>query len=96
MKGDGITNSQKKRRYKPSLSDWCHLPYVIYDNINKLDGQKTLVEIFHEGVVDAVLAVNIIRKQFDNVDAAITFATEDQGLLKHSRFIVNSNLQWNR
>ena len=49
-----------------------------YDEIQNPDVQKTLVEIFQKGVVEDHLARKMIRKQFENLDAAVTFATEEQ------------------
>ena len=49
-----------------------------YDEIQNPDVQKTLVEIFQKGVVEDHLARKMIRKQFEKLDAAVTFATEEQ------------------
>ena len=49
-----------------------------FEDTESTDVQRTLVEIFQGGVMEDGLAKGLIRKQFHNLDAAVTYATQEQ------------------
>jgi len=50
-----------------------------YNNIESRDVQRSLVEIFQKGVVEDRLARSVIRKKFESLEEAVSFAKEEQG-----------------